>query len=192
MMPAGKLYLDANVERGRGKRAAGGDKAARRKRRGHARVNAFVRIFTSPAYLAIAVVSFIAYYLLFKFFASLESRLFVFITVPSFLIYLLAASAAILLTTSVFASVAAYHKLKAGAATCAVTSGITSAFGGLVAGCGCNASFMFALLSALGVGVLPASAFVAFLARYNVEILLVLTLINLLLAYYQLGIVAKG
>jgi len=192
MMPVGKLYLDANVEKGRGKRAAGEDRVARRKQRRHARVNAFVRIFTSPAYLATAVVSFIAYYLLFKFFASLESRLFVFITVPSFLIYLLAASAAFLLTTSVFASVAAYHRLKAGAATCAVTSGITSAFGGLVAGCGCNASFMFALLYTLGVGVLPASAFVAFLTRYNVEILLVLTLINLLLAYYQLGVVAKG
>jgi len=191
MMPEGKLYLDANVGN-RGKRAEGGDGVAKRRQRRHARVNAFVRIFTLPAYIAIAVVSFIAYYFLFKFFASLESNLFVFITVPSFLIYLLAASAAILLTISVFASVAAYHKLKAGAATCAVTSGITSAFGGLVAGCGCNASFIFALLSTLGVGFLPASAFVAFLTRYNVEILLVLTLINLLLAYYQLGVVAKG
>jgi hypothetical protein len=191
MMPEGKLYLNVNVEN-RGKRAASGDRAAKRRQHMHARVNALVRIFTSPAYIAIAVVSFIAYYFLFKFFASLESRFFVFITVPSFLIYLLAASAAILLTISVFASVAAYHKFKAGAATCAVTSGITSAFGGLVAGCGCNASFIVALLSTLGVGFLPASAFVAFLTRYNVEILLVLTLINLLLAYYQLGVVAKG
>ena len=189
MIPAGKLYLDASIEN-RGKRAAGGDRAGG-KQHMHARANALVRIFTSPAYIAIAVVSFIAYYFLFKFFASLESNLFVFITVPFFLIYLLAASAAILLTISVFASVAAYHKFKAGAATCAVTSGITSAFGGLVAGCGCNASIA-ALLSALGVGFLPESAFVAFLTRYNVEILLVLTLINLLLAYYQLGVVAKG
>ena len=191
MMPAGKLYLDANVENS-GKRAVSGDRAAKRRQRRRARANALVHIFTSPAYIAIAVVSFIAYYFLFKFFARLESNLFVFITVPSFLIYLLAASAAILLTISVFASVAAYHKLKAGAATCAVTSGITSAFGGLVAGCGCNAWFIVGLLSTLGVGFLPASAFVAFLTRYNVEILLVLTLINLLLAYYQLGVVAKG
>jgi len=191
MMPTGKLYLDVNVEN-RGKRAVGGDRAAKRRQRRRARVNVFVHIFMSPAYIAIAVVSFIAYYFLFKFFASLESNLFVFITVPSFLIYLLAASAAILLTISVFASVAAYHKLKAGAATCAVTSGITSAFGGLVAGCGCNASFIVTLLSTLGVGFLTTSAFVAFLTRYNVEILLVLTLINLLLAYYQLGVVAKG
>ncbi|MGC8671694.1 MAG: hypothetical protein ACP5TJ_02270 [Candidatus Micrarchaeia archaeon] len=159
------------------------------KRQKESRLAIFVNIFKKPVYMSAAVVSALAYYFLFYISVKSSTDLF-FITLPIYLLFSLVVSSALVFVVGIFGIVRAYKYKKAFTSSgiaCSLTGTIAPIISGIVAGCGCETTFIFPFIVSLGFSSIQAIAFVTLLTKYNVYIVLVMIAINLFLIYYQLG-----
>ncbi len=146
-------------------------------------------IFSKPLYLAILVVAAVLYYFLLYTIIYMSSfRGIVILTVPVYMFYLLVITSAILITISIYGirKRIAIKDATAGG----VVSVVMPSVGGLVAGCGCSAPLLSSLLIPV-LGSIGAEGILSYLSAYNVYILGILTVINLLLVYYQLHLLSR-
>jgi hypothetical protein len=144
---------------------------------------AFKKIY-SPKYIVFNVIVAVAYYLAITYIIKAQNYGIVLILVPKYLLYLVIASASIMLTTGVYTTINSLHKK----GTTAITSlgTVASLFTGLILGCGCGAPALFAI-TAVGASLIEASAIAATLVNYSIPILAGIILFNLLLILYYAG-----
>lgn len=155
------------------------------------RQSIFKDIFTSYPYIIIAILGSILYYFIFSYLISVSSYgAFVF-TAPLYLIYILVISAGILLSVSAYVLRRSIGGLGLGASDSAA-SALTAITGGFVAGCGCSAPALYSLLSLLGVSAAEALGITYSINQFQIPALLLLTAINILLIYYNLGKISRG
>ena len=155
------------------------------------RLSIFRDIFTSYSYILIAILGSILYYFIFSYLISVSSNgVFVF-TAPLYLIYLLVISAGVLLAVSAYVLRRSVGGTRLGASDSAA-SAITAVIGGLVAGCGCSAPALYSLLSLLGISAADAFGITYAINQLQIPGLLILTAINILLIYYNLGKISRG
>ena len=155
------------------------------------RLNAARTIFLRPRFAVFALASGILYYALFRFVASIGSHGILLITLPEYAVAAASAASAVLLTIAVYITYnAGRQEVKKGAVGGGVLSAASTFVGGMVAGCGCSAPLLGTLLYAVGVNVLGVSSAIDYIGKYQVLIVGIVILIDVLLSYYYLGVSA--
>ena len=153
------------------------------------RVNAAKAIFLRPRFALFALVSGILYYGFFQFVAGVGSHGIFLITLPEYAVAATSAASAVLLTIAVYITYnAGRQEVKKGAVEGGVVSAASTFVGGMVAGCGCSAPLLGTLLYAAGVNVLGVSSAINYTGKYQVPIVGIVILIDVLLSYYYLGV----
>ncbi len=143
-----------------------------------------------PLYLGLTALFIVLYYLFFYYTIVFSDRGLFLVTAPLYLVYLLVASAAVLLAVSVYAIARSIHAKYAGAEGSALSIA-TSALNGLIVGCNCYAPILSSALYALGFGTLGVSSAISFLGDYQAELLVAFIAVNLVFLYYQLGRISR-
>ena len=147
-------------------------------------------IFTSPFYIFLTIAGVVAYYALFFYLIVISNEGLFLVTAPIYLVYALILTAAILLTTSIYA-VGQSLKTKYAGAEGGILSIVTSAFGGFIVGCNCYAPIFSSLLYAVGFGSLQVSSAISFLGAYQSGFMILLVAVNLIFIYYQLARITR-
>ncbi|MGC9204764.1 MAG: hypothetical protein ACP5FN_00580 [Candidatus Micrarchaeia archaeon] len=153
--------------------------------RKYERFNVLKDIYSSYSYIAETVVGAAIYYLFYITVVGSQG-IFLFITTPIYLIYLLIITSAILLTIATFVirkSAKAIRSAYAGGAY----SLLASVFGGLIASCGCEMPFFTAFLYLIGLNALEITGFISFVNSYKIYIVSAFIIANVFLSYYYLG-----
>ncbi len=148
-------------------------------------------IFTSPAFIALFIVFAILYYFFIRYIITISSRGIFLISVPSYLLYLLSATSAVLLAASAY-ELRLSFRYRALALEDGAASVITTFAGSLVTSCGCSAPLLATILYGLGANVIGVSSAITFIAVNEVWLLGAVVIINLALAYYSLGKISRG
>ena len=143
-------------------------------------------ILTSPIYLALTLLGLLGYSEVFYYLILASNKGVFLVTVPIYLIYALTLSAALLLTTSIYAVSRSIHAKYAGAEGGALSI-LTSSAGSLVVGCSCYAPIISSALYAIGFGTIQVSGVISFLGVYQLWFVVAFVVLNLLFIYYQLG-----
>ncbi len=154
------------------------------------RIHVLKSVFSSPLYILITIVAAIAYYELFKYLVLISNKDVFFITAPVYLIYALILSAAVLMTTSIYA-IAKSLRAKYAGAEGGILSIITSSLTGLVIGCSCYAPILASVMYAIGFGTLAVSDAISFVGDYQNWLLVLFIALNLIFIYYQLGRITR-
>ena len=152
---------------------------------------ALAMIFRSPRYAALGIAAAVVYYYLFAYFVSLENFGIVVYSVPAYMVYLLAISASVLLTITVYSL---SLRIKQGLQTSSpagLVASISTVVGGCVAGCACQAPILYNLLYFIGLNAFEASGIVTVLVAYDFEINLALIILNVLVAYRLLSKITR-
>jgi len=149
------------------------------------RLNALKEIYTSYFYIAETVLGAFVYYFLYIIIAASQG-IFLFITTPLYLIYLLIVTSAILLTIATFVIRRSAKAIKSAYASGAYSL-LASVFGGLVASCGCEMPLFTAFLYVIGMNALEVTGFISVVNLYKIYILSIFIIANVLLSYYYLG-----
>ncbi len=156
------------------------------KRQLKTRVTALREIFVSPLYVAIAAIGVIAYYYLFRYLIlSSNSGVFL-LTVPIYLVYALVVTSGVLLATSIH-NLKTHMQLSSASVEEGLASAITPLIGGAIASCGCQFSVLASFLYLFGIGSVQATSIVLLLNAYQLQLMVVFIIVNLLLLYYGLG-----
>ncbi len=144
------------------------------------------KIYRKPVYIAITVGTFFAYYFLVSFVIKHNNRFLVMGKYIPYLLFLLEATASVLIASSLFSAA----KWRVGKANGAGIATATTLIGSVTVGCGCTSPILFGITS-IFVG---SSAVVvdAFISRNQVYIIIAMILINLLLTIYYLNKISKG
>lgn len=148
-------------------------------------------ILLSPAFVVFLIIAAIIYYLFIKYIITISSQGIFLVTVPTFLLYLLAASSALLLTISAY-SIHISYKYSVMGIEDGAASAVTTFIGGLVTSCGCSAPILAVILYGLGVNVIGVGSALTFLSVNQDWLLGIVVIVNLLLMYYSLGKVSSG
>jgi hypothetical protein len=148
-------------------------------------------ILTSPIFLVFLIVVAVIYYFFIKYIITISSQGLFLITVPTYLLYFLSASSALLLTTSAY-SIHLSYKYRIMGIEDGAASAVTTFIGGLVTSCGCSAPILSVILYGVGVNVIGVSSAITFLAVNQDWLLGIVIILNLLLMYYSLGKVSSG
>lgn len=151
----------------------------------------FKNILSSPAYIVLLIAVAVLYYFFIKYIITISSRGIFMVTVPTYLLYILSASSALLLTVSAYSIALSYKYSFMGIEDGAV-SAVTTFIGGLVTSCGCSAPLLAVILYGIGVNAIGVSSAITFIAVNQDWFLGVVVLINLVLMYYSLGKVSSG
>ncbi len=154
------------------------------------RAKALKKVFSKPLYISIAIAAFIAYYLFYNYLIRLSSYGIFITTVPMYLVGLLIATSAILLSLSVFGIVESRRRRKLLSKSAIPSSAISVAMpsvGGLVASCGCETPILGSILYPLGLNFMVVGNVISFISRYNFALLGGFIMINLIMIFYQLG-----
>lgn len=144
------------------------------------------KIVTSPVFLIIFLVSCLVYYFVIEYIILSSSNGLFIVTVPTYLLYALVVTSALLLTISVY-SIHLSFRYKINSLTEGAVSAVTVFFGSLVTSCGCSAPLLSVLLYSIGVNAIGVSGVISFLSYAQEPILIVMILINLIFIYYSLG-----
>ncbi len=155
------------------------------------RLSIFRNIFTSYPYILIAILGSILYYFIFSYLISVSSNDVVVFTTPLYFIYFLVISAGILLAVSAYVLRRSTGGAGLGASDSAA-SALTTITGGLVASCGCSAPALYSFFSLLGISAADAFGITYSISQFQIPALLLLTAINILLIYYNLGKISRG
>lgn len=138
------------------------------------------RIYT-PKYAALSLALGVAYYAAFWYLAYIQGGNAVMLYIPIYLIFLLVASSSILTTVSVY-SIRNTRKNNAKISGTAASASTLLLGSGL---CGCTTTLLPTFAFAVGAGTPAVYALSSFLKNYNIEIISVLILFNVMvLAYY--------
>ncbi len=146
----------------------------------------FLDIFSSPFYIAVGIAAIAVYYELFHYMITSSNEGIFLVTVPLYMVYALILTAAVLLTTSIYA-VGKSLRIKYAGAEGGILSIFTSSVGGLVVGCSCYAPIFSSVLYAVGFGTLQVSSAISFLGAYQEWFVVLFIAANLIFIYYQLG-----
>jgi hypothetical protein len=146
-------------------------------------------VITSPACVLVALLSALAYYLLFFGVMKYENNSMFLMTVPGYLIGSLIITGSALLAVSAFAVLKSFRA--ASAASDSAASVLASSCGCLLAGCGCYSPIVASVLYAVGFGTLQVSGVISALADYQIGIIVILIVVNLALIYHQLGRIGR-
>jgi hypothetical protein len=149
------------------------------------RLNTLKEIYTSYFYIAETVVGAFVYYFLYMIIVDSQGIL-LFITTPLYMIYLLIATSTILLTIATFVIRRSAKAIKSAYAGGAYSL-LASVFGGLIASCGCEMPLFTAFLYVIGMNTLEVAGFMSFVISYNIYIISIFIIANVLLSYYYLG-----
>ena len=158
------------------------------------RAHILKRVFTKPAYIAIAVAAFIAYNLFYNYLIKLSSYEIFITTVPMYMVDTLIATSAILLSLSVFGIMQSRRRRKSISKSAIPSSAISVAMpsvGGLVASCGCETPILGSILYPLGLNFIAVGNVISFISRYNFTLLGIFIAINIMLIFYQSGKMPK-
>ncbi len=155
------------------------------------RVNAAKAIFLRPRFALFALAAGMLYYALFQFVAGIGSHGIFLITLPEYAVAAASAASAVLLTIAVYTTYnAGRQEVKKGAVGGGVVSAVSTFIGGMVAGCGCSAPLLGTLLYAVGINVFGVSSAINYIGKYQMPIIGIVILIDVLLSYYYLGVSA--
>lgn len=156
------------------------------KRRPNSRLTTASRIFSRPAYLAIAAVASILFFYLFRYLVEANNHGIFLVLIPMYVIYALVITSGVILSISLFAvadSVASRRLGEIGG----IDGIVIPAIGGLVAGCGCAFPLLESILLFIGVNALQAAGIASAINSYQIWILLAMITLNAILIYYYLG-----
>ncbi|HUB92410.1 MAG TPA: hypothetical protein VL945_00450 [Candidatus Saccharimonadales bacterium] len=146
---------------------------------------------TSPAFLILLVVAAAVYYLFIKYMITISSQGVFLVTAPWYLLYILSATSALLLTVSAY-SIHISLKYSLMGLEDGAASAVTTFIGSLVTSCGCSAPILAVILYGIGVNAIGVSGAITFIAVNQAWLLGAVSLVNLLLTYHSLGKVSKG
>ncbi len=149
----------------------------------HGETKVLKSIYASPYYVAFNAAADVLYYFFFRFVFSLSGTVLL-LEIPNYMIYALALSASMLLTAGAY-SVASALSGKGGISDGALSAATTAA-GGVIASCGCQAPILGTLLYAVGFNAIAVSGVLAIVGTYQMLFFTVLIAINLLFLYYTL------
>ncbi|HUI00536.1 MAG TPA: hypothetical protein VLX56_02765 [Nitrososphaerales archaeon] len=156
--------------------------------RGYAlNARALAMIYRSPKYVVLSLAAAVVYYYLFAYFVSLENYGIVIYSEPAYMVYLLAVTASVLLTVTVYSL---SLRLRRGIQTSSpggFLASVTTVVGGCMAGCACQAPILYNLLYFFGLNAFEASGVVTTLVSYDFEINLALIVLNIVVAYRLLS-----
>ncbi len=146
----------------------------------------FKTLYKSKAVLITTAFASIIYYILIEYIISLNATNgFVFVTVPTVLIYLLVLSSAVLLTISLHSVRLSLSGLEEGSVSAA--SLITTVFGGVAAGCNCSVPILSSILYVLSFNAATVSTVIAFVGNYQIELFCAFIALNIYTIYYHLS-----
>ncbi len=155
------------------------------------RLSVIGSLLLSPVYLAITVAGSLFYFLIFDYLITASNYGIFLVTVPIYLIYIMVASAGLLLALGIFSISKALLGTASGVGE-GTMSALLPTIGGLVATCACSYSLLAALLAFFGINALEVSGIVSGIALYQLWLLAAVVLINLALIYYYSGKVADA
>ena len=150
-----------------------------------------IRIFRHPAYIAIAAVSAILFFFLFRYLISVNNHGIFLIFIPMYVVYLLVLTSGVQFSISLFAiahSVASKRLGEIGS----IEGLIIPSLSGLVASCGCAFPLLESIFLFFGVNTFEAVGVVSVINSYQLWILCALILVNLATIYYYLGKIPMG
>lgn len=155
------------------------------------RLDALSLIFRNPKYIAVGIVGALINYVIFTYFVLYSNRGIFLVAAPLPLIYLLAVTGGIVIAIATFAitinTIMPTEKLSGEA-----LGVIIPAIGSMLSSCACTYPVIATVLLAAGINAFAVSNFVYLVNLYQWKILAGLVVLNLLLAYHYLGVVAKG
>ncbi len=144
------------------------------------------KVFTSPVFVAIAILGVIGYYFLFHWLITSSNSGLFDVTVPIYLVYALVLSSGALLAVSAYVAHAELKRLRADVEV-GMLSFLTPAIGGAVASCGCQFSVFASILYFLGFGVVQTTNIVLSIYSFQVPLIVAFIALNLAFMYYSLG-----
>jgi hypothetical protein len=154
-------------------------------------IRVLATMYRSPRYAILTAAAAGVYYYLFNYFVSLDNRGIVIYSGPVYLVYLLAITAAILLTITVYSlSLRLRHGVKASSRAGFLAS-FSTVVGGCITGCACQAPILYNILYFVGLNAFEASGIVSTLLSYDFEINVALILLNLVAAYWLLSKISR-
>lgn len=156
------------------------------------RLRILATIYRSPKYVVLSVIAAAAYYEVFAYFVSLNNFGIVIFSAPVYLVYLLAITASLLLTITIYSVSLRLRQGMQASSPAGLLASITTIVGGTVAGCACQAPILYNLLYFVGLNAFEASGVVTLLIAYSVEINSFLILLNLAAAYLLLSKISKA
>ncbi len=127
---------------------------------------------------------FILYYFIFDFFIKIQNNGALLLNVPVYILYLLFATASIMMTISIALIIKSVKKTIS-----YVGSGFgifSSIFSGVIAGCGCSFPLLFSIIALLGLNSSYAILLDNIFSNYASLIFFVLSLVNILMIFYLL------
>jgi hypothetical protein len=149
------------------------------------------RIFRHPLYIAIAAVSTILFFYLFRYLIAINNHGIFLLLMPMYIVYLLVLTSGVLFSISLFAiahSVASRRLGEIGG----IEGLVIPSLGGLVASCGCAFPLLESIFLFFGVNTFEAVGIVSVINSYQLWILGAMIFINLATIYYYLGKVPMG
>ncbi|MDE1825639.1 MAG: hypothetical protein KGH61_00500 [Candidatus Micrarchaeota archaeon] len=146
----------------------------------------FRAFFTSKWVIATTAVFAIAYYFMINYVISLNAPAgFVIITTPPILIYLLALSAAVLISISIESIRLSLSRIRN--ESTGALSVLTMLAGGVIAGCNCEVPVLSSILYLLALNGTAVSSIIAIVGDYQNYIFVLLIVLNVALSYYSLS-----
>lgn len=142
-------------------------------------------------FLLFLIAAWIIYYLFIKYMITISSQGIFLVTVPTYLLYILSFTSALLLAISAY-SIHLSFKYRVLGLEEGAASAVTTFIGSLVTSCGCSAPILAVILYGLGVNAIGVSSSITFIAVNQDWLLGIVALVNIGLAYYSLGKVSKG
>lgn len=155
------------------------------------RLSVLREILLSPTLFALLIAMAVVYYLFIKYIITVSSHGVFFVVVPTYILYLLSVTSALLLTVSAYTINLSFRYSTLGIED-GLASAATTFIGSLVTSCGCSAPILAVILYGLGVNAIGVSSAITFIAVNQVWLLTAVILLNLILVYYSLGKVSKG
>lgn len=143
-------------------------------------------ILKTPVFLAILIVSCIAYFFFIRYMIAISSEGLVLVTVPIYLLYLVAITSGLLLTASLYSLRLSFGYRIMGAGS-GIVSIATSFIGGLLSSCACSAPILGVIMYDIGFNALGVSSAISFVSANQYPLLSAVILVNLALLYYSLG-----
>jgi hypothetical protein len=154
------------------------------------KIDLLLYIYKKPAYLLLTVVSTALYYTAFTMLQH-SGSVFVFTSLPSYLVYLLIITSSMLLSLGVFSVRIHLGNSNIRKASSGIYGVVSTVFGGIIAGCGCQAPLLYSVFSTLGINIIDANTVVTAIGNNQTPLFSVLVVLNLAFLYYMLSTLSK-
>ncbi len=157
----------------------------RPKRTPMSRISRLTSVLRKPIYLTVFAVTAIIYYMVFYYLIISSNYGIFLITIPTYMLYLLVITSALLLTVAV-SSIHGHIKY-ARAISGSVSGSIIMLAGGTIASCACTVPIFISLLYVFGGTVADVTLLNFYISTYQIYLMAILILLNLGIIYHYLG-----